>query len=156
MQALVVYYSRGGNTRKVAEDLSKELQCDVEEIQDTVNRSGPIGWLNSGRQASTKALTKLQPIKNDPSKYDLVIIGTPVWASHVSTPVRTYLTDNKDKLKKVAFLVTEGNRGDETTVKDMEELSGKTPAGTLVVKVKEIKNGEYQDKVKKFAGSIKA
>ena len=134
MQALVVYYSRGGNTRKVAEELSKELQCDVEEILDTTNRSGPIGWLKSGRQASTKALTKLQPIKNDPWKYDLVIIGTPVWASHVSTPVRTYIADHKDKLKKVAFLVTEGNGGDEATVKEMEALSGKTSSGTLVVK----------------------
>lgn len=156
MQALVVYYSRGGNTRKVAEDLSKELKCDIEEIQDTVNRSGPMGWLNCARQARAAALTKLQPVKNDPAKYDLVIIGTPVWAGHVSTPVRTYIADNKDKLKKVALLVTEGNRGDETTVKDMEEISGKTAAGTLVVKVKEIKNREYQDKIKKFAGSIKA
>ena len=156
MQALVVYYSRGGNTRKVAEELSKELQCDVEEILDTTNRSGPMGWLSSGRQASSKALTKLQPIKNDPSKYDLVIIGTPVWASHVSTPVRTYVTDNKDKLKKVAFLVTESRGGDEGAVKDMEELSGKTSSGTLVVKAPEIKNGEYQAKVKKFADSIKA
>ena len=156
MQALVVYYSRGGKHRKVAEELSKELQCDVEEILDTTNRSGPIGWLKSGRQASTKALTKLQPIKNDPSKYDLVIIGTPVWASHVSTPVRTYIADNKDKLKKVAFLVTEGNGGDEATVKEMEALSGKTSSGTLVVKVSEIRKGEYQAKVKKFADSIKA
>ena len=156
MQVLVVYYSRGGNTRKVAEDLSKELKCDIEEIQDTVNRSGPIGWLNSGRQASTKALTKLQPIKNDPSKYDLVIIGTPVWAAHVSTPVRTYISDNKDKLKKVAFLVTEGSSGDVATINDMEELSGKKAAGTLVVKVAEIKKGDYSDKVKKFAEAIKA
>lgn len=156
MQTLVVYYSRDGHTRKVAEELSKELRCDIEEIRDTVNRSGPIGWLNSGRQASTKALTKLQPIKNDPAKYDLVIIGTPVWAGHVSTPVRTYLSDNKDKLKKVAFLITEGSRGDETTIKDMEELSGKKAAGAIVVKVAEIKKGEYSDKVKKFADSIKA
>jgi flavodoxin len=156
MQTLVVYYSRGGNTKKVAEELSKELKCDIEEIQDTVNRSGPIGWLNSGRQASTKALTKLQPIKNDPAKYDLVIIGTPVWASHVSTPVRTYITENKDKLKKVAFLVTEGNGGDVGAVKDMEEISGKTSASTLVVKVPQIKKGEYQTKVKQFADTIKA
>jgi flavodoxin len=156
MQALVVYYSRGGNTKKVAEELSKELKCDIEEILDTVNRSGPIGWLNSGRQASSKALTKLQPIKNDPAKYDLVIIGTPVWAGHVSTPVRTYITDNKVKLKKVAFLITESSSGDESTIKDMEELSGKNTAGTLVVKVAEIKKGEYSDKVKKFAEGLSA
>ncbi len=156
MQALVVYYSRDGHTRKVAEELSKELKCDIEEIKDTMDRSGPMGWLSAARQARTKALTKLQPIKNDPSKYDLVIIGTPVWAGNLSPPVRTYIADNKDKLKKVSFLITENARGDEATIKEMEVLSGKTAAGTLVVKAKEIKNGEYQDKIKKFADSIKA
>ncbi len=156
MQALVVYYSRGGNTRKVAEDLSKELKCDIEEIQDTMSRSGPMGWLSAIRQVRTKALTKLQPIKNDPAKYDLVIIGTPVWGGHVSVPIRTYIADNKDKIKKVSFLVTENARGDEPTIKDMEELSGKTATSTLVVKAKDLKSGEYQDKIKKFADSIKA
>lgn len=154
MQILVVYYSRSGHTRQIAQEVSKELKCDIEEIQDTVNWSGPIGWLNAGRQASSRALTKLQPIKNDPSKYDLVIIGTPVWAGTMSTPVRTYITENKEKLKKVAFVITEGGRGEEATFKEMEELCGKKAAATVFVKVGEIKKGEYSDKVKKFAQEL--
>jgi len=54
MRALVVYYSRTGHTKKVGDGIAKELQCDSEELIDTVNRSGPIGWLNSGRQAMRK------------------------------------------------------------------------------------------------------
>jgi len=156
MQVLIVYYSRGGNTKKVAEELSKVLSCDIEEIQDTVNRSGPIGWLQSARQAMSGAMTTLKPMGKSPEKYDLVIIGTPVWGGHESTPARTYVAQNKEKLKKVAFIVTEGNRGDEQAIRGMEELSGKKASATLVVKVSEIKNGEYAGKLKQFADSIKA
>jgi flavodoxin len=154
MKALVVYYSRTGHTRKVAEDIAKELQCDREELVDTVNRSGPIGWVNSGRQASQGAMTKLQPLKNDPSSYDIVIIGSPVWAAHVSTPVRTYLAENKEKIKKVAFFTTLGNIGDESTFKDMETICGKTPAAILAVRVKELKKGEAGDAIKAFASRL--
>lgn len=156
MQTLIVYYSRTGHTKKVAEELVKALKCDTEEIIDTVNRAGPIGWLNSGRQAGNKSLTKLQPIKKDPSQYDLVIAGTPIWASHVSTPVRTYLTENKEKLKKVAFFCTEGSSGGEKAFADMTEITGKKPEATLVVTMADLKSGSFTEKAKAFAGSLKA
>ena len=155
MQVLVVYYSRSGKTKKVGVDISKELQCDSEELVDTAKRSGIIGWINSGRQARSGALTKLMPIKNDPSKYDMVIIGTPVWASNMSIPVRTYLTENKDKLKTVAFFCTEGNSGDAKTLDTMSGLCGKKATATLVVKARDISKGDYIEKVKKFASEIK-
>jgi len=156
MQALVVYYSRTGNTKKVGDGIAKELQCDSEELVDTVNRSGPIGWLASGRQAMKKELTKIKPIQKETAMYDLVIIGTPIWAGDMSSPVRTYLAENTEKLKKVAFFCTERNRGDEAAFKSMEGLCGKKPAGTLAVKAKDISDGSYMDKVKKFAGEIRA
>ena len=156
MKMLVVYYSRTGHTGTVAGELAKELQCDKEEIIDTVNRSGPIGWLRSGRQASSSTLTKLKPLEKDPAQYDIVIIGTPVWAANVSTPVRTYIVENKEKFKKVAFFCTLGNRGAEKTLENMAELSGKKPEGTLAVTAKELSTGTFTDSVKKFAGELKA
>jgi flavodoxin len=156
MHVLVAYYSRTGHTKQVAAEIEKELRCDTDEIIDTVNRAGPIGFLMAGRQASTTTLTKLQPIRKDPANYDLVIVGTPVWASHVSTPARTYISENKDKFKKVAFFVTEGSSGDEATIKEMEELSGKKAARTLVVKVVDMKTGDYREMVKKFVQGLSA
>ncbi len=114
MQALVVYYSRTGHTKKVGDELAKALPGDVEEIVDTANRAGPIGWLMSGREGSGKKLAKIQPVKKDPANYDIVVIGTPIWAANMSSPVRTYLTENKAKFKNVAFFCTEGSKGAET------------------------------------------
>lgn len=155
MRALLVYYSRTGHTRKIAEEISKELQCDTEEIIDTVNRSGPGGFLTCGRQATKKELTKIEPAKKDPSQYDIVIIGTPVWALTMSTPVRTYLTENKGKLGKVAFFLTFGGFGAESAFHDLEDLCGKNATGTLAVNSTSIKEGTYRDGVKQFSGIIK-
>jgi len=155
MKTLVVYYSRTGHTRTAGEELAKELACDMEEIVDTANRSGPLGWVMSGKQASGKALTKLQPLKKDLSQYDLVIVGTPVWAGTISTPVRTFLVENKDRLKKIAFFVTMGGRGDASTLQGMEEACGKKPEATLALKTGDIKKGTFAEELKKFAGKMR-
>jgi flavodoxin len=154
MNVLVVFYSRTGNTRIVAEELGKVLECDVEEIIDTKNRSGSLGYMKSGRDAMTRKLTILQDVVNDPSGYDLVVIGTPLWAGHVSTPVRTYL-QQQENFNQVAFFCTAGGVGFEGTFKDMEELSGKTPLAILGVREKEIKDGSYKSKVAEFVKKIR-
>ena len=103
MKILVVFYSRSGNTGRVAEEIRDNLECDIEEIIDTKNRSGILGYLRSGRDAGNRKLTVLKDIINDPSQYDLLIIGTPLWGGHVSTPVRTYIHENQANFKDVAF-----------------------------------------------------
>jgi hypothetical protein len=42
------------------------------------NRKGLINWLRSGRDGMKKKLTKVKYSK-EASKYDLIIVGTPVW-----------------------------------------------------------------------------
>lgn len=155
MRALLVYYSRTGHTRKIAEAIAKELQCDVDEIVDTAKRSGPGGFMLSGRQATKKELTKIEPPKKDPSQYDIVIIGTPVWATTMSAPVRTYVAENKARLKRVAFFCTLGGFGVESVFHDLEDLTGKTADGTLAINTPSLKEGNYTDSVKQFADIIR-
>lgn len=154
MKTLIVFYSRSGNTKKVAEKLSNSLECDLEEIGDTQKRSGIIGFLRSGYQANRGELTVIQEVKNDPSQFDLVIIGTPVWSGTMSTPIRTYLQQNQDKLNNVAFFCTESSSGDEKTFKEMEEVCGKSPLNTLVLKVKRFDAETCQQKIDQFVEEI--
>jgi menaquinone-dependent protoporphyrinogen IX oxidase len=111
MKALVVYYSRTGNTKKVGDELAKLLSCDVEELVDTASRAGPVGFLKSIREGSGRMMATLQPVKMDPTNYDIVVIGAPNWDANMSSPVRTYLTENKAKFKSVAFFITQGPPG---------------------------------------------
>lgn len=154
MKSLVVYYSRTGNTRKIAEELADALGCDVEEIIDTKKRSGIFGWLRSGRDASNKNLTVLKDTINDPSQYDLLIIGTPIWGGHVSTPVRTYIHQNQGNFNSVAFFCTASGDKFDGAFNDMKELCGAAPVETLGVSDKEIKKGSYKTKIQDFMNEI--
>jgi len=154
MKTLIVFYSRTGTTRKVAGELKVPLSADVEEIVDHKNRGGPIGFLQSGREAKNEATPEIDTPKMDPSGYDLVVICTPVWASKMASPVRSYLTQMKEKLRRVAFLCTCGNPSGDV-FEGMERLAGK-PAATLVIKAKDMRSGEYAEMVKTFAERVKA
>jgi flavodoxin len=154
MKILVAYYSRTGTTKKVAEALTQKLGAEVEEIRDTVDRSGAKGYLISGRDGMRRRLTKLEPVKLNPVGYDLVVVGTPVWSWNMSSPVRTYLTENKDKFKKVAFFCTMGGTGDEKTFAEMEGITGQKPAGTLALKTRDVVANNFEKEAQEFAEKI--
>jgi flavodoxin len=155
MKPLVVYYSRSGITKKVALELAQALGCEHEELEDTQDRSGLGGWLRSGRQAMKEEPTTLKPINKDLAQYDLLIVGTPVWAGKMSVPTRTFLIQNKDKLKEVAFFYTSGGKDNEQKIFPvMEQVCGKKPKATLGVRTKEVKKDEYKDKVVAFAKAL--
>jgi flavodoxin len=122
---LVVYYSRSGNSKKVSLDLAGRLGADTEEIIDKKDRSGAGGYFIAGKDAMMGNLADIEPLKKDPSKYDLVIIGTPIWSWDMTPAVRTYITQKKSSMKEVAFFTLSGSTKYEKTVKNMETLSGK-------------------------------
>jgi flavodoxin len=154
MKTLVLYYSRTGNTGKIAEELADALGCDIEEIVDTVDRSGASGYMRSVYHAIMKKPTVLKEMKNDPADFDLVVIGTPVWNMKMSTPIRTYITQNQAKFNNVAFFATASGNAFDGTFRAMEELIGVTPLGTLGVRAKEIKNNSYQSNLEEFIKEI--
>jgi flavodoxin len=155
MKVLVVFYSRSGRTKKVAEAISDILKCDKEEIYDTKNRKGILGFLNAGTDANLRRLTEIKEIKRNPSLYDLVIIGTPIWSTNISTPVRTYISLHKEDFKKVAFFCTRLGSDTEKVFMNMENLCQKKPIALLKLTSKEVKRDIYTQKIKEFVKKIK-
>ncbi len=154
MNALVTYYSRTGNTKKVAEKLAILLKCTIEEIHDTKNRKGFLGWLSAGKTATKKELTTLEKVSNDPASFDIVVIGTPMWNHTVSTPIRTYLTQYKDSFKKVAFFCTH-QFTDDSPFEEMATLCGKTPVASLILhSKKDVEGDEYIKKAEEFVDRL--
>ena len=155
MEILVVFYSRSGRTKKVAEAISDILKCDKEEIFDTKNRKGIPGFLSAGTDANLRRLTAIKEIKNNPSLYDLVIIGIPIWSSNISTPIRTYLSLCKEEFKKVAFFCTRLGSDSKKVFADMKNLSQKIPLALLELTSREVARDQYMQKVKEFIKNLK-
>lgn len=152
---LVVFYSRSGKTKKVAEEISKSLNCDIEEIKETISRKGIFGWLKSGYQNATRKFPPILPIEKDPANYDLVLIGAPVWAGISAAPARTYIRENISKIKNIALISTKGGSSTEKIINYFEELSGKKAIAFLDLVDKSIKKDSYSEKLTKFIDEIR-
>ena len=42
---------------------------------------------------------------------DLIILGTPVWAHNMCSPMRSYITAQKERFRAIAVLCTQGGSG---------------------------------------------
>jgi len=153
MKTLIAYYSRTGTTKKVAEAAAKILGAEIEAIEDFKNRKGVMGYLLSGREAMRKTMPEIKFQKN-PADYDLVIIGTPTWGWNMASPTRSYLSENKGKIKKAAYICTMGGSGDEKTFKFMSEIIGLKPVATLSFKTLEVTKGDIAEPIKKFVEKL--
>ena len=88
------------------------------------------------------------------SQYDLIVIGTPVWAWSLSSPVRAYLLANKSKLPAVAFFCTLGGAGSDRAFGQMQELTGKPPADCLSITASDVASTAYEPRVAAFAETL--
>jgi flavodoxin len=154
MKTLIIYYSRTGTTKKVAELMQYTLDCDIEEIVDTKNRKGPVGYIMAGRDANMRTLTTIQPISKKVNDFELVLIGTPVWSWNVSTPVRTFLQENKENLKQVAYFCTMGGNRSERTFTEMEKVCNIKPIATLALTTKEVLQNQFKNKLVAFVNNL--
>jgi len=156
VKALVVYYSRTGNTRTVGQEIAAALGADVEELKDGKNRAGPIGFLLSGMEAKRKTPVQLEELTHNPTEYHVVVVGSPVWANDMCSPVRTFLAQHKTALNKVAWFCTSGSIDPKYAARGfaaMTEATGLTPVATLGMGRQEIKRN-HSVVLSKFADRI--
>ncbi|MEI7497765.1 MAG: flavodoxin [Candidatus Falkowbacteria bacterium] len=150
MKTLILYYSRTGTTRKLAEYLAGKLGADLEKVKDTVDRSGAMGYLSAGKDATLRKLTKIEPIHATISNYDLVILATPIWSWNLSVPIRTLAEEYKTEFKNIALVCTMGGSGDLRAKKDLEVIINKKIELQLALTTKEVVMGTFESKANDF------
>ena len=131
---LIVYYSLTGNTRFIAETIQEILKADIQEIKPIkdVKPKGAMKYFWGGYKATMKKKPSLEPVENDPKDYDMIIIGTPVWAWTIAPPIRSFLANYNLSNKKVGFWCCHaGSPGG--TLKTMEKCA---PDSELLGKIK--------------------
>jgi flavodoxin len=160
MKCLIAFYSRTGTSRKVARTVMSAIgqqtsfQCHLEELIDPTNREGTVGYKRSYEEALEKKLAPIKPTTYDPSAYDLVILGGPVWAYTTSCALRTYMVQNAGKVKNAAFFCTYDFSGNLATLSDMQQLAGKPPVATFYASTKEVAKGRHMQTIQNFVSSL--
>ncbi|WP_296789591.1 flavodoxin [uncultured Methanobrevibacter sp.] len=150
MKTLVAYYSRTNITKKLALEIAEAVNADTEEIISKVNYDGKLGYVRAGKDGMSAKIIDLETLKYDPADYDLIYLGVPVWAGKAANPLISYIKQNEGKFSNVKFFATAGKSGFEGAFKQMEEFVGRSPLKTLALTTKEVKSGEYKNKLNSF------
>ena len=155
MKTLVIYYTRTGNAKFLAETIAAELGADIEEVIDLKKRQGKLGWLSAGRDAMGEKETEIAQTKRTPTDYDLMIIGQPIWAGNPTPAIRTYLNKNDLSGKKVALFFSDSNLG-QTVEKTKALMPNSTFIGELALPAKELENKEEaKRKITEWCNTLK-
>ena len=130
MKTAIIYYSFEGNCALVAKAIKDALGADIFEIKtvDKKKRSGFAKYLWGGFQAITKKKPELEPLSVDINAYDLIILGTPVWAASPTPAIVSFLDKTKITGKKLAlFCCHGGGKG-----KLFDKFKALLPSNTIV------------------------
>lgn len=121
---LVVYYSRSGNTRGLANQIQKHMGADIFEIE-TVNPY-PQDYRETTRQAKQEIEAGYKPplkAKVDNIKsYDVIFIGSPNWWATIAPPVATFLSEHDVSGKTIVPFMTHEGSGLGRSVSDIAKL----------------------------------
>jgi len=109
MKILVVFYSLTGNTKEIANAIADAVGAEQLEIK-TKRRidKGFMRYFWGGRQVMLKETPGLLPFEKDVESYDLIFLGTPVWAGNFTPAARSFVEQAKLQKKKIALFATHG------------------------------------------------
>lgn len=155
MKILVVYYSLTGTTRTVAQAIAQELDADIEEIRCARYQPGFWGFVRAAYDSWRDRLPAIEDAKRAASAHNLVVIGGPMWAFRVATPIRAYLRKEAGRFPEVAFFLTRGNAPAENAFREMQALAGQQPTSILVCAANDVKAGLFKPAVTSFAAALR-
>lgn len=131
MKTAVIFYSLSGNTAYIAEILKDRLDADLIRIRPKKEYpdKGLKKFYLGGKDAVRSEEPELEPCGFDPDRYDLIILGTPVWAGTFAPPLRTFLNRERNSLqkKKIAAYCCCSGSGGEKALTRMERFLESDP-----------------------------
>lgn len=103
MQYKVLYFSRTGTSKRVAEKLANMLSCEIIEIKDNKNWKGLIGFIKGGYYSSKNKEVDIT-LSGKVEDSDEIILVSPLWAGGPSPAAMSFL--KKVPSKRVNLVLT--------------------------------------------------
>lgn len=131
---LVAYFSASGITARAAKILAETADADLYEIKPAVPyTSEDLNWTDKNSRSSLEMRDKAsRPQIADKnasiSKYDIILLGFPIWWYTAPTIINTFLESYDFSGKKIILFATSGGSGLGQTA---SELSGSCPGADI-------------------------
>lgn len=120
---LTVYYSNGGNTKSVAQNLHSIVGGDIKEIKLIEKYPNNIFKMSklARKQIKEGYLPKIGDI--DISNYDIIFVGSPIWNFSMSLPVKSFLKNNNFENKTlIPFFTYSGGASKKNVINEVKDV----------------------------------
>jgi flavodoxin len=125
MKICYIYYSESGNTRGVVVRCTAATGGETIEVHDLQHYNRISKYIVGGRRAMKGLMDPIEPSVIDVSGYDVIVIGSPVWAGRPTPAINAAIDAMKgcDGKKGVIFVTCVGSAGESTMLmkKALEE-----------------------------------
>ena len=123
MKAAVVYYSRSGITKKIAEKVQAKFNADMIFVEPEKAYRGFVpSIIRVIREKKGKKIPAPKTPAADFTTYDTVFIGFPVWAATIPDFLQEYIRKINLAGKRVIPFATAGNNGKEESLAALKAL----------------------------------
>lgn len=156
VKTLVVYFSRTGQTQRVANEIARRCDAHLDGIR-LQNQGIPwfAGWRYNWQTLTHAEPPICRPTRN-PANYDLVVLGIPTTRAGLAPPIRSYVRQYGDRIRHMALFCAEGTGVDAQGFSEVSALYGKRPVATFGVARKHLPAIAHREQLIDFVDSIRA
>ena len=128
MKKLFIYYSLTGNGDEVAKTL-KEKGYEIRKVKSKVKYPKSLFplMMKGGHRALTEKKDELEDFDTGISKYNKIVIGSPVWDDRLAPATNTMLDVLDLKDKDPEFILYSGSGQANKATEKIQELFNKKP-----------------------------
>lgn len=119
---MVVFFSRSGRTRAVAEGVARELGASLEEIRLKKMKNRIPTFIEIRAMQRRGELPGIHTDFPDVGKFGEIVLGGPVWGFDIAPPVLSFVESVTWSGKKVHLFVTEAGLGGRKALAHLERV----------------------------------
>jgi len=160
MKTLVVYFSLEGNTDYVAGVINDKTGADLLRLvpKKAYHDKGFAKFFWGGKSAVMAEKPALESYNVNLDEYERIVFGFPVWASNITPPLRTFIEENRDKIKckDIAAFACQSGAGAEKAFVKLASCIGINEIGLTAIFIdpKARKNDTTDDQILNFCNLL--
>jgi|GEM_PF-1161275 len=126
MKCRILYFTRTGNSRRIAEKLAIGIDCGTSRIVDDISWKGLLGWFRGGFHSlkGTKTKTMIED-GTELSDFDSIVLVVPLWAGNTAPAGYSFIEDYRKDIKNLFVVISNDGSEAANAFTKLEDRVGK-------------------------------
>lgn len=154
--ALVIFYSYTGTSRRVAELLCSQQNWRMAEVLETRPRRGATGTLRCVLDSALRRRPRVRYEGPPPEDFDAVVLVSPIWMQRLAGPMRSFIAERRADLPPAAVVSVMGGTGAPDAIAEVSRLIGRAPLLSTSLSMRSIDDGSCAAQLQAFGTAIRS